>query len=145
MRTCGACRGALRWDESLVTVALLHAPAGPGNYKACPRCVAAAEGEPPPPPATYPAGERIPRHPYRDDYLPICGMCREALFEGECCARIRLQVEDVVDTPTVEAGAYWACSRCISRWKPVVHARLIRDGRIPAHLGIKALGGRTMA
>jgi hypothetical protein len=137
-RKCGACGGALRWDESL-SVCVIE---GEGSYKACPRCVARSAGLPEPAPRVYPAGDDPPLHPYRDDYLPICGMCRTALFEGDRTRRIRLMDEDVEGTDT-EAGGYCACRACVEKWKPVVHARLVRDGRFSGP--IEALGGNALS
>ena len=140
-RKCGACKQPLRWDESLSVCFIEDGHGGAGSYHACPRCVARAQGVGPPPPRTYPADDDPPKHPYRDDYLPICGMCRTALYEGERTKRIRLQAEDVAGTDT-EAGGYCACERCVEKWKPVVHARLVRDGRFVG--SIRSLGGSAM-
>ena len=145
MRRCGACKQPLRWDESLGVCFLEEGAGGAGNYHACPRCMAKAAGTEPPSPRVYPIDDDPPRHPYRDDYLPICGMCRTALYEGERCRRLRLQDEDVIGSPMTEAGAYWACVRCVEKWKPVVPARLVREGRFPEHLPIAALGGSALS
>lgn len=138
-RKCGRCRQPLRWDESLGVCVV----EGEGHYKACPRCVAESLGTQPPPPRVYPVEDDAPAHPYRDDYLPICGLCRTALFEGERTSRLRLQAEDVEGTDT-EAGGYCACPRCIQTWKPVVIARLLREGLVREGTPAAAVGGRAL-
>lgn len=141
MRLCGACRKPLRWDESYST-SYLHLPE-PGSYQCCPRCLAAAEGVEPPSPRRYPPGQ-VPRHPLRDDYLPICGLCREALFEGEKCERLRLFVEDLAGTE-VEPGGYEACPRCLDRWRPIVRRRLIDLGLLPEGFPLAQCRGGLLA
>lgn len=131
MRKCGACKKPIRWDESLSTC-LLVGPGGEGYYQACPRCISDHEGTAPPPAPVYPPG-RVPPHPTRpDDYLPICGLCREALYEGERCSHVRVEAEDV-EGAGVEPGAYEMCPRCQSRWRPIVLARWRRDGACGRH------------
>lgn len=141
VRTCGACRLPLRWDETLRTCFLAEGQAegGPGYYQACPRCCAAAEGAEPPPARAYPAGGPIPRHPYRDDYLPICGCCREALFENERCRPARVQPEDIDDGDPTESGLYQMCPRCLAKYAPRIAARLIGLGLFPAGTRPEAL------
>lgn len=140
-RECGACRKPIRWDESLST-AHLEGQGGEGYYQACPRCIAAASGEPVPAPRTYPPGQ-VPRHPLRDDLLPVCGLCREALFEGEEHSRFRITAEDTEGTG-VEPGAYAACPRCLLRWRPVIHARLIREEVLSPTVPHFALKGNAL-
>ena len=129
VRACGACRSPIRRDESLST-RLLAGPCGTGFYQCCPRCAASADGVEPPAPRKYPAG-CVPRDPFRNDLLPVCGLCREALLDGERCSPIRLVAEDLTDEPATEPGAYCCCPRCVSRWRPVVVARWRREGVIP--------------
>ena len=128
-RICGACKKKLRWDEPLTLTWLDGAPEGPGRYVCCPRCIARQEGVETPPARKYPEGQ-VPRHPYRDDDLPVCALCREALFEGERTEAMRLVEEDVAGTDTV-AGCYCSCPRCIARWQPVIRNRLVRLEVIP--------------
>ncbi len=143
MRICGACRRPLRRDESLATLFCADdrrcPPGGVGAYQACPRCVEAYTGVPAPPPQTYPASPDLNLPPY----IHICGLCREALFEDELGDHLRLQAEDVKGTDT-EAGHYSACPRCIEAWRPVLHARYIRDGIVPPGTPLEALQGAVL-
>ncbi len=126
MRICGACREPVRWDETLQTQWLeAKGDRRAGFCSACPRCCAEGEGTEPLPPVTYPEG-RVPRHPLADDLLPICGLCREALFESERTTAVRLAEEDVSDEG-VKPGAYAMCPRCYRRWYDAVRGRWLRE------------------
>ncbi len=132
MRTCGACRLPLRWDETLQTQWIADEDgSGSGHfYHACPRCCAKAEGTVVPPPRTYPPG-RVPPHPTRDDLLPICGLCREAMFEGERTHNIRVTADDaLLIGREIVPAAYAACPRCWDTWAPAVMARWTLEGVI---------------
>ena len=139
-RTCGACRLPVRWDEGLLACWLEAGPRGPGHYVACPRC--RAEGGEAPPPAKYPPGQ-VPRHPTRDCDLPICGLCREALFEGERTVAMRLVEEDVA-AAGIEPGVYCACPRCLSFWRPTIRERLAREGVIAEGVHAEDLSGSAL-
>lgn len=143
MRTCGACKGRLRWDEGLSSQ-WMDGPGGPGLYVACPRCHAAALGQPLPAPAKYPPGE-VPRHPLRDDLLPICGLCRESLFEGERTSPMRIAEQDVsAGGHQVEPGVYCACPRCLDQWRPIIRDRLAREGVIAEGAHAESLRGSVL-
>lgn len=125
MRSCGACGGRLRADESLSSVWLHTGCGGAGMYSACPRCVANALGQPEPRARTYPQAEvGSPRG------LPfgVCGVCRRALHDGERPRSIRLEASDDAG---VGPGAYHCCSECWDRLAPVVTARWVREGVVP--------------
>lgn len=124
MRVCGACRGPLRHDESLSTCWLSSPAGGPGYYQACPRCCAAEDGREVPPARTYPADQL----PASGAPFPICGLCREALFDGERCKPARLETDDLAGAEGIEPGAYEMCPRCWARWEPVILARRVREG-----------------
>lgn len=140
MRTCGACKLPLRWDETLQLVYLdaARAEGGAGYYQACPRCVGLAEGAPPPPPRKYPVG-RVPRHPYKDDYLPICALCREALYENEKTLPARVRAEDLAAGEGEGPGLYLMCPRCLARHRPQIAARVIAAGLFPPGTPVDAM------
>lgn len=142
MRTCGACRLPLRWDETLRTC-LMTAGGGAGVYQACPRCCAAADGVDVPAPRKYPPGQ-VPRHPLRDDLLPICGCCREALFENERTVPARLFAEDLPQGDDTEPGLYLMCPRCLTRYRPAIARRLIGLGFVPEGTPPEAIGGNQL-
>lgn len=114
---CGKCPRRLRYDE--VNRQLDDAD---GMHSACPHCHAEARGEVYTPPV-YPKGCRMPRHPKTDGDLPICGLCRRALFWGEQPTPLRVPDND----EGVEPGLYPCCRECVEHWRPAVRARLARE------------------
>ncbi len=120
MRLCGVCKKPPRHDDSLthLQVNSLDAANGPGQAflvsalgvsegttaaLACRECAGAANGEPWSDPI-YPPGCKMPPDPNSKDpssLLPICGLCRRALREGDTPRSMRLEREDLID-------AWWA-------------------------------------
>jgi len=94
MRVCPGCGCGARQDEQYKLTSLPEV----GNCLACPACVARVYGLEPPLPRTYPVGERLPRGVVGDGDLPICGLCRLALYEDDSPQGLRLASEDVSDT-----------------------------------------------
>lgn len=134
MRTCPCCDGPIRYDEALSS---LETP--DGVTPACPACHARQQGHEPPPAQTYPVGSRIPRHPQGDGDLPICGLCRRALYEGDRAVPIRL-AEEEIDEP----GVYRVCRECFAEYQPMICARLKRTGRVGEHVPDRAIRGNML-
>ena len=131
-RECAKCNRVLRWDE---TLSVLHVE-GLGIFSACPDCHAEATGQEPQAPRCYRRGERVPRHAYGDGDMPICGLCRRALFEDERIppTPMRLQSEDVADEPdfafVLDNDCFASCRECLARFTPKIAKRLRRMGII---------------
>lgn len=142
---CGHCRRPLRWDESNSSVYIPYA----GSCLACPTCYAAAVGQPPPEPRTYPPGSNLPKTPGGGDY-PVCGLCRRALFgtDGGQTKPLRLRPEmPEVQDAGIEPGCYAACIECRERWTPAVYDYLLtycRD-RLPVDFTIRNCAGNWLA
>jgi len=117
---CGTCRRCLRWNESQDVVYIQ----GVGMSLACASCQAKEAGLPSPQPRIYPVGTPVPRHRHGDGDMPICGMCRKALFQNESCEAIRLRHEFLTDEDGLAPGAYMACRDCVARFR----------GRLAAYL-----------
>lgn len=67
----------------------------------------------------YAVGEQPPAG------VSICGICRHAGYEGDACDRaIRLGKGD---SDTVPPGLYACCLECLDKFRPIIHARLVRD------------------
>src|SRR5262245_57133233 len=109
-----------------------------GALWACPACCCRSFGYPPPEVRTYPWG---PDHPPPAPGVEVCGLCRLALWQGERGQAIRLEAEDTTEH---EPGAYLACSECIARHRPAVHARLVRLGILNPAVPVETLGGKML-
>lgn len=137
MRTCGKCRRPLRHDEHLSACAI----EGWGNGLVCEACRAQAQGLEPPAPRRYPAGAPVPRLAGSDADMPVCGLCRVALVEGQRCQPMRLRPEFVRPEDGVECGGYAACPACVERWRPRILHYLIGRGLLPPAASVRQVTG----
>lgn len=137
---CGACRQYTREDDSLVT----YHSTSIGIVQACLDCgaeftgSAVASATSGVAPVTYPVGSKIPDigDGLARRKIRVCGICRRALRWNDDGGYLRLAFDDVwgVSADGVyerlgpQEGAYAACSECVAAWRPVIFARLIREG-----------------
>lgn len=175
-RRCAWCHKPPRWDDPLCSVQVNAADAAPpvlefivglwGEVKqgtmqggTCRSCAAKLTGQPMPSPILYGPDNRPPEGILGSDYaasdrFPVCGICRQALHEGETTTPIRLQPDDLDlpddarqrlkdflangDKPGARSvcelhgvpmpGAPQGCPECLAKYKPQVLARLQREG-----------------
>lgn len=180
MRRCAWCKGRVRWDDPMPNAIQVNAEdalphqikfivglwgevkAGTMQGGACRKCHAKLTGQPEPSPVLYGSDNQAPERVIGlradgrcdGDAYPVCGICRQALYEGDGLLPIRIQAEDL-DLPSdvlyrvrerlaqgdkkgarafcamygaPMPGAPQACPECLAKYKPRVLSRLHEAG-----------------
>jgi hypothetical protein len=116
MVICGLCGVPPRQDDPLATIQFEGALGGTVTAAACRDCHCKVTGLPPPAVRLYPHGKDWP--------FKVCGVCRQALREGDRGEIMRVAPEDC-EADGVEPGCYGnCCQECVDRYRPRIAVRL---------------------
>lgn len=131
--------GAFEFEQSLIIGVGIERR--PGLYDCCAQCKATEIGLPWEP-QKWPVGVTVPFKPNTQQAnIDVCGICRLAMFEDDSPTGINLTAEDIGDDDPLKTGLYLACRDCIEKYRPIVHARMIRNEDIPAETPLSACRG----
>ena len=134
MNQCILCHQPPAQDDPCATVYA----SGVGTVQCCSPCACCEQGCDPPLAKTYPVGQPVPLRGGSDGPIDVCGLCRLALRVGEAPTPLRVAVVDLAGTE-IAPGCYAACPRCVERFRPLIHARLVQqDYPVPP---LAAFGG----